>query len=148
MSEPVRTGGCQCGKTRYEITGRLGRASICHCRMCQRAFGNAFAPLVTAHGLRWVSDAPKRFRSSNKVSRGFCGECGTPLTYEPDGFPPEVALATLDDPSSVPPVIQVGLESRLPWCATLAELPTRTAEEAAKVAPFFEGIVSYQYSPR
>lgn len=114
--------------------------------MCQRAFGNAFAPLVTAHGLRWVVGEPKRFRSSNKVQRGFCEHCGTPLTYEPDGYYPEIALATLDDPSALAPVIQIGLESRLPWCDTLADLPTRSPEESAKVAAFFEGIISFQYS--
>lgn len=116
--------------------------------MCQRAFGNAFAPLVTAPGLRWLHGAPKRFRSSNKVSRGFCPECGTPLTYEPDGHHPEIAIATLDQPADVPPVIQVGLESRLPWCDALATLPTRTPEEAAKVAPFFADIVSNQHPDR
>ncbi|HEY3500336.1 MAG TPA: GFA family protein, partial [Polyangiaceae bacterium] len=95
-----------------------------------------------------VKGEPKRFRSSNTVQRGFCGECGTPLTYEPDGFHPEVTIATLDDPSGVPPVIQVGLEGRLPWFTALAELPTRSPEEAARVAPFFDGIVSYQHPDR
>ena len=145
MNERVWTGGCQCGRSRYELD-RFGRASICHCRMCQRAFGNAFAPLVTAHGLRWVVGEPKRFRSSNQVQRGFCEHCGTPLTYEPDGYSPEIALATLDDPSAVAPVIQVGLESRMPWCSTLAQLPTRTPEESEKLASFFEGIRSFQSS--
>ena len=41
------TGGCQCGRVRYRAAA-LGRMSLCHCRMCQRATGNAFAPLVTA----------------------------------------------------------------------------------------------------
>lgn len=136
-------GGCQCGAIRYSVE-RLGRASICHCRMCQRALGNAFAPLVTAHGLEWLTQEPKRFRSSNKVQRGFCGDCGTPLTYEPDGYKPEIAIATLDAPEHVAPVIQVGTESRLPWCGGLNELPTRTSEEAAMVDAFLQGIVSYQ----
>lgn len=138
------TGGCQCGAVRYEITAGLGRASICHCRMCQRAFGNAFAPLVTARGLRWLAAEPKRFRSSSKVRRGFCSDCGTPLSYEPDGFDPEIAIATLDQAARVPPVIQVGQESRLPWCDSLPGLPSRTPTEAAKVAPFFANIVSFQ----
>lgn len=112
--------------------------------MCQRAFGNAFAPLVTARGLRYLTSEPKRYRSSNKVQRGFCSECGTPLTYEPDGFDPEIAIATLDAPASVAPVIQVGLESRLPWCESLPSLPTRNAAEAEKVAGFFADIVSLQ----
>lgn len=112
--------------------------------MCQRAFGNAFAPLVTAHGLRWLTHEPQRFRSSNKVRRGFCSRCGTPLSYEPDGLEPEIAIATLDDPAAVVPAIQVGLESRLPWCEGLASLPTRNAAESAKVAPFFADLVSFQ----
>ena len=148
MSEQARTGGCQCGAVRYAIEGKLGRASICHCRMCQKAMGNAFAPLVTARGLRWTRGQPKRFRSSNKVSRGFCGDCGTPLTYEPDGFDTEIAIATLDRPGEVAPVIQVGLESRLPWCDGLLSLPTRSLEEESNVAGFFSGIVSNQHPDR
>lgn len=148
MTTSTRTGGCQCGALRYEIRAGLGRASICHCRMCQKAFGNAFAPLVTAKGLVWSRGEPKRFRSSNKVSRGFCGECGTPMTYEPDGFEPEIAIATLDDASQVLPAIQVGLESRLGWCLRIGELPTRSPEEAAKVAVFFGDIVSRQHPDR
>jgi hypothetical protein len=82
------------------------------------------------------------------VQRGFCGNCGTPLTYEPDGYEVEIAIATLDDPSTVPPVIQVGLEGRLPWCTSLAELPTRSPEEADRIAPFFDGLISYQHPDR
>jgi len=145
-SEPSspRSGGCQCGAVRYTVA-RLGRASICHCRMCQKAFGNAFAPLVTAHGLAWVTGAPSYFRSSNKVARGFCAQCGTPLSYEFDGFPPEVSIASLDHPEAVAPVLQVGLGSKLPWTDDLPGLPTRSAEEEATVAPYFAHIVSRQH---
>ncbi|RYZ09800.1 MAG: GFA family protein [Myxococcales bacterium] len=140
------SGGCQCGAVRYEAEA-LGRASICHCRMCQRALGNAFAPFVTALALRWLTSEPKRFRSSNRVQRGFCPDCGTPLTYERDGAPAEITIATLDEPARVPPVIQVGLEGRLPWCDELNRLPTLTQQEAEAAAPFFASITSYQ-APR
>ena len=46
MSATRITGGCQCGAVRYALNAPLGRASICHCRMCQKAFGSLFAPLV------------------------------------------------------------------------------------------------------
>jgi hypothetical protein len=116
--------------------------------MCQKAFGNAFAPLVSAKVMEWTRGAPKHFRSSNKVRRGFCGDCGTPLTYEPDGFAVEVAICTFDDPSCVPPVIQMGGESRLPWCDSLPALPERTEAESAKVQAFFANIESYQHPDR
>src|SRR3954464_13368274 len=101
------TGGCQCGAVRFAVEEGLGRASICHCRMCQKAFGNAFAPLVTAPGLTFTRGSPAYFRSSNQVKRVFCPACGTPLTYEPDGLSPEVAICAFDDPAVAPPVIQL-----------------------------------------
>ncbi len=138
------TGGCQCGAVRFACEG-LGRASICHCRMCQKAFGNAFAPLVTAKGLVWTRGEPKRFSSSNKVRRGFCAECGTPLTYEFEGEHVELAICAFDDPTLAPPALQVGIESRIPWCDGLLDLPTRSAEEIARLTPFFSGITSRQH---
>ena len=144
MSTVRLTGGCQCGAVRFSVEG-LGRPSICHCRMCQKAFGNAFAPLVTAKGLVWTRGAPKLFASSNKVKRGFCAECGTPLTYEFEGFETELAIAAFDDPSPITPQIQVGQESRLPWCEALPALPTRPESQAARVAELYTGLVSYQH---
>lgn len=47
MSETGFSGGCQCGAVRFHA-GKLGRASICHCRMCQKHFGNFFGALVSA----------------------------------------------------------------------------------------------------
>ena len=39
----------------------FGRASICHCRMCQKAFGGFFGALVTVHDLEWTRGAPTHF---------------------------------------------------------------------------------------
>ncbi|WP_042674698.1 GFA family protein, partial [Xanthomonas citri] len=76
------SGGCQCGAVRFHVRGALADASICHCRMCQKAFGAYYAPLVSVRGteFRWTRGEPKRFASSTVVQRGFCADCGTPLT--------------------------------------------------------------------
>lgn len=143
---PILTGGCQCGAVRFRIEGGLGRASICHCRMCQKATGNFFAPLVTAKGLVWTKEEPARFRSSNKVRRGFCPKCGTPLTFEPDGKTHvEVFIGALDNPEAAPPVIQVGEDAALSYVHSLASLPIRTPEEKAKIAQYYAGIISQQH---
>jgi hypothetical protein len=78
------SGGCQCGAVRYRVEGELGRATICHCRMCQKAMGGPFGPFVSVRveQIAWTRGQRKRFASSNNVSRGFCGDCGTPLTFE------------------------------------------------------------------
>ena len=38
----IKTGGCLCGETRYQITAEPFRSSVCHCRYCQLRTGSAF----------------------------------------------------------------------------------------------------------
>ena len=115
MTEIYATGGCQCGAVRYRVTKPLGRANLCHCRMCQRAVGNAFAPLVSADGVVF-DGAPGRFQSSDVAARGFCGKCGTPLFYAPLGSDiVELMIGTLDDPNAVEIALHYGVESQVAW---------------------------------
>lgn len=118
------TGGCQCGAVRYRIEGALGRASICHCRMCQKAFGGPFGPLVSARiaELAWTRGERKRFASSNKVERGFCADCGTPLTFEYSDKWIDVSIGSLDDPSLAVPTVQLEAGSRMAWTDSIPGL--------------------------
>ena len=42
----VHSGGCQCGAVRYALYAEPYGTQICHCRMCQKAFGAFYAPLT------------------------------------------------------------------------------------------------------
>ncbi|EFO29574.1 glutathione-dependent formaldehyde-activating GFA [Roseibium sp. TrichSKD4] len=138
MSEAKKkTGGCQCGAIRFEASD-FGRSSVCHCRMCQKALGGPYAVLVTARDLKCTRGAPKHFQSSDKVKRGFCADCGTPLTYEFEGSAPDVTVASFDDPSFAPPTVQLDIEAQIPWCETVPSLPYEGGGEGPKP-------VSYQH---
>lgn len=141
FTEPL-TGGCQCGAVRFS-TKLLGRASICHCRMCQKAFGSFFGPLVTSHDGKWTRGAPKWFQSSNKARRAFCGKCGTPLAYETK-FGLELAIGAFDDPNQVPPAIQVNLNDKLDFVDHLGELPVHDGADDDWLN-FMAGIHSHQH---
>ena len=146
MTTPFYTGGCQCGAVRFHVEGALGDASVCHCRMCQKAAGNFYLPLVSVRGakLAWTRGEPKRFRSSNHGYRGFCADCGTPLTYEaPDGV--ALTIATFDDPAEIAPRIQWGIEAKLPYVDTIAALPGEDTMADAEAASFLADLVSYQH---
>ena len=138
----VHAGGCQCGAVRFQVK-LLGRPSICHCRMCQKAFGGFFGPLVTAHDASWTRGEPKWFQSSNRARRAFCGECGTPLAYETK-YGLELAIGTFDDPTVAAPVIQVNLDDRLPFFHELTSLPERT-DVSDEWRDFMAGIHSNQH---
>ncbi|ODT31856.1 MAG: aldehyde-activating protein [Kaistia sp. SCN 65-12] len=145
-NKPLHSGGCQCGAVRFRVEGALADASVCHCRMCQKAFGSFYAPLVSVRGLKfaWTRGAPKWFRSSTVARRGFCAGCGTPLAYEaPDGL--ALAIGAFDEPAGIVPAIQWGIEAKLPYVDAIPHLPGEDTMADEKAADFLAGLVSYQH---
>lgn len=136
------TGGCQCGAVRFRATG-LGTAAICHCRMCQKAFGNYFAPLVGVDNVEWTRGTPTYFRSSNRAQRGFCPSCGTPLCYLDDDGAIELAAGALDDPGAVAPTVQYNLKDKLDLFDRLADVPPQPHVE--KETAINATIIGYQH---
>jgi len=46
MTDDIWSGGCQCGAVRYRESARPTCPYSCHCRMCQKQFGNFFEAFV------------------------------------------------------------------------------------------------------
>jgi hypothetical protein len=128
-------GGCLCGAVRYRIAGPVLHSIICHCRSCRRASGAPSVAWLTVARKHFslLAGTPAEFASSPGVSRGFCGACGTPLTYRNDGCPADLDVTTvsLDDPSWVPPTREVWLEHKLDWEASHPALD-HYAQESSK----------------
>jgi hypothetical protein len=144
------TGGCQCGAVRYRLLTPPGHASICHCRMCQKASGQPFMALarVRDKDLRWTRGRPSTFASSNIVERGFCSACGTPLTYRRvQSGDISVTIGSLDEPEAARPTQQFGIESGLSWTGGLNALPAKRTEDWMRENGIAH-IDSRQYSAR
>ncbi|MDT9597580.1 GFA family protein [Sphingosinicella rhizophila] len=109
----MMTGGCACGRIRYEANVETDEAYLCHCRMCQRATGGvsiAFKNLKKAD-VHW-EEAPDYYASSPIARRPFCRECGTPLGFEyPDSENLDLTVGSFDDPSRFRPAHHFGAES-------------------------------------
>ena len=143
MSEEPRTGGCQCGAVRFRINGKLGRASICHCRMCQKQFGSFFGAFVSTpkDGVEWTREEPSFFNSSINVERGFCPRCGTPLVWRsPDVM--DIAIGAFDEREDLAPQIQLNRQFKLPWIDGIFDAPVHA--DATYYARQ-EAIVSFQH---
>ncbi|NIP70164.1 MAG: hypothetical protein GTO04_13590, partial [Planctomycetales bacterium] len=80
-------GGCLCGAVRYIFGGQLDWSAHCHCRSCQKAAGAGFATwcAVKAENFKVTRGQIKICETSPGVERGFCGNCGTSLTYVAKG---------------------------------------------------------------
>jgi hypothetical protein len=78
-----QTGGCQCGKIRYEITEAPQLVYTCHCTDCQRLTSSAFSLGIvvaeTAFRLSGIEPRPlQRTADSGRTNtRWVCPECGS-----------------------------------------------------------------------
>lgn len=127
-----KTGGCQCGAIRFSVKIKPGNTHVCHCRMCQKAVGNFFAPYVGAESsdITWTRGAPTHFQSSERVSRGFCEKCGTPLTFEIENVDlMSLTIGSFDDPGSIQLDFELGMESRQPQLDQLGHIKHYGASE-------------------
>jgi len=120
-------GGCLCGAIRYRVTGNAVAKTLCHCRSCRMACGApslAWA-IFRCEQVMWLLGAPQEYRSSPPALRGFCGHCGTSLTYRTERRPEHIDLtaATFDHPEFFAPDCEIWTEEKLPWETLNPALP-------------------------
>ncbi|HVN01843.1 MAG TPA: GFA family protein [Caulobacteraceae bacterium] len=150
MSGPPYSGGCQCGAVRFRVDAAPRHTSLCHCRMCQKATGSPFGAFASfpAGAVSWTRGARKTFQSSDAIARGFCGDCGTPMTFEAaSGAGDHIALtiASFDDPSAFVPQRQIMRAERIGWIDALAGAPARSEDEDATALARYPAVVSRQH---
>ena len=71
------SGGCQCGKVRYEVQMDIGEVISCNCSRCGR-LGSllAFAPAAQFKLLSGGPDLTKFVFNKNMIQHQFCSTCG------------------------------------------------------------------------
>ena len=107
MNNPVvHQGSCLCGGVRYETTAPVKASSHCHCSMCRKAHGAAFASYGNVRRER------HRFVLIGEL------HCGSPLLWHSEGAHADwvaVPLGTLDTPYDTPPQKHIYVDSKAPW---------------------------------
>lgn len=123
-------GGCACGAVRYEFTGAPAMMGHCHCRACQRDSGTAHASHVAVPAETFKLTGPikywdSRADSGNLVSRGFCTECGSPVSSTNSGMQALafIRAGSLDDPSIFKPQMVVWASMAPVWAGKDDSLP-------------------------
>ncbi len=119
------TGGCQCGAVRYAISAALEDLNVCHCRMCQKAGGGPFLAFcnIARSALTFTRGKPALYASSTLAERGFCKDCGTPLTYQrkPDAI--GITTGSLDRAEQAVPTSRLARDTVLEWSEQVGRLP-------------------------
>ena len=123
------TGGCLCGRVRYEADALAGPVGHCHCATCRKAHGAAFSTTArVARGAFRVTpggDDLGAFESSPGKRRFFCPRCGSHVFAAWDAED-EVILrvGSVDDDAPLPkPVAHVFTSDKAPWYDIADDLP-------------------------
>ena len=97
------TGSCLCGEIKYSVDKLEKQIAHCHCTMCRKFHGAAFATYGEAktENFHWLSGEKllKNYIGENGTKRLFCSSCGSSLVFIPSndtGEFVEFSLGTLD----------------------------------------------------
>ena len=118
-----QTGGCLCGKVRYQIAEAPRLVYTCHCLDCQRLTSSAFstAIVVSDAAFRLTGIEPRALQAtadSGRVKlRWVCPECGCWVSgvSGADVALQRVRAGTLDDNSWLRPTMHFWTRSKQPW---------------------------------
>lgn len=125
----MHTGSCLCGGIRYQFDGGVTRIGLCHCSMCRKASGTAYAANApvprTAFQLLQGAELLKAYASSPGKRRWFCANCGSPIYSESQTYPDlvRIRLGSLDGPAGHTPDYHYQLGARADWDLTDDALP-------------------------
>jgi hypothetical protein len=124
----MNEGRCLCGAVRYQIDGPFTSMVNCHCSMCRKHHGSAFATFVAAPvaGFRYTAGESSidRYASSSTFHRSFCKVCGSVM---PEAIP-SIGLVigpagNLEGDLGITPQLHMFVGSKAPWYQITDDLP-------------------------
>jgi hypothetical protein len=130
MSALPYQGGCLCGQIRYAISQFEPKMAHCHCSMCRKFHGAAFASFgsVRRENFRWLQGEAElvAYQAPNGTVRRFCKQCGSSLTFADSAEAVdliEIALGSLDTPLTQQPDAHIYVGSKANWSVIADGLP-------------------------
>ena len=119
-------GSCLCRGFRFEVNGDFSNMADCHCSMCRKAHGAAFATFVgcQAGDYRIIQgdELVSRYKSSERGVRCFCKVCGTnlPMVFGEQVFIP---AGILDGDPGIRTSAHYWVGSKAPWVEIADDAP-------------------------
>ncbi|MFC1525598.1 GFA family protein [Candidatus Latescibacterota bacterium] len=114
------TGSCLCGGVRFEVGGPISWMGNCHCPDCRKAYGSAFGTVAVCQkaDFRYLAgeDLIGSYRQSERITRYFCRNCGSPIPIRQDWDPlVGIPAGLLDDDPEVKPALHIFVSMKAPW---------------------------------
>ena len=122
------TGSCLCGDIAFAIDGPIETMAHCHCSMCRKFHGSAFATFGTTapEHFNWVRGAQRirSYRSSAQGYRPFCPRCGSAVPMHGEDLPfAVVPMGNVAEDPGTRPQLHFFTSSMAPWHSIVDDLP-------------------------
>lgn len=131
-------GSCLCGAVKVEITGSISDIIHCHCSLCRKNSGTAFATngFISASEFKVLDPDNKVGSYEFKVGkkRHFCTVCASPIFSSNADNPTKlrIRLGLLDSAITERPVSHNFVSSKANWENLDAELPRYDSFEPSR----------------
>ncbi|HMW18384.1 MAG TPA: GFA family protein [Accumulibacter sp.] len=118
---PKYQGQCLCGAVKFHFSAEPVATRVCWCQDCQRLAANGTVnTIVPTDALQIdgeLAEYANQAESGNQMRRRFCPRCGTQLFANSSARPQftAVRVGTLDEPSRVPPTMNIWTRSAPSW---------------------------------
>ena len=123
-------GSCLCGSVKYEVDSIEPRMAHCHCSMCRKFHGAAFATFGEAkkENFRWLQgeELLSTYKAGNGTTRAFCSRCGSSMTFRASTGQDDVvefSLGTLDSDVECHPDAHIYVAYKVNWLELRDDLP-------------------------
>lgn len=132
------TGSCLCGEVKVQIKGKISDIIHCHCSLCRKNSGTAFATngFINAIDFDVIAgeNSLKIFSFKQGRNRHFCSICGSPVysSNEEDLSRYRIRLGILDSDILEKPISHNFVSSKANWEDLDAQLPRYDAFEPSR----------------
>ncbi|MBY8822653.1 GFA family protein [Sphingomonas colocasiae] len=126
----MASGGCLCGAVRFTVDAAPLAARQCWCRLCQYLGAGSStvnicfpADALKVEGeIRWHASIAD---SGNRMRRGFCPQCGTPLFSNAEIRPhlTFIRAGALDNPNLIAPQATIWTSQAPDWACFDPAIP-------------------------
>jgi len=122
-------GCCLCGTVTFEVSGAINDIVMCHCSLCRKAQGSAYATNANVAKSDFKLSSGENnlteFKSTAVLTKAFCKTCGSPV-YSRHAEHPEIIrirLGLIESQITERPVGHVFVDSKAEWETITGDIP-------------------------
>ena len=114
-------GSCLCGTVKFSIKNGIRDIVYCHCSLCRKAQGTAFATNANVEVTNFTflsgENNLSHYQSSATQTKSFCKTCGSPIISKNTSVPEKIRirLGTIESDISERPEAHIFVASKANW---------------------------------